>query len=100
MPQHNARSLIPVSHLGDHRRERLVARRSSLVARRSSLVAIGGGDVARDEMLAARRAGRQAVFIPADMNHQRARAKAKARGAAEPTDFRGSAHAALAHAPG
>ena len=59
-------------------------------------VAIGGGDVARDEMLAAQRAGKPVTFIPADMNHKIAREQAQKRGQPEPTDFRGSAHGVLA----
>lgn len=69
---------------------------AAIVAVSSSFVAIGGGDVARDEMLAARRAGKPVTFIPADMNHEIAREKARKKGAPEPTDFRGSAHLALA----
>lgn len=67
----------------------------AIVANSTALVAIGGGDVARDELLAARRAGKPVTFIAADMNHQIARAKARSKGRPEPTDFRGSAHAAL-----
>ena len=33
------------------------------------LVAIGGGDVARDEFIAAKRAGKDVTFIAADMDH-------------------------------
>ena len=62
-------------------------------------MAIGGGDLTRDEMLAARQAGRAVMFIPADMNHAVAREKAQKRGEPKPTDFRGSAHAALATGP-
>jgi len=62
----------------------------------ASFIAIGGGDVARDEMVAARRAGKPVTFIPADMNHKIAREKAQQRNQAAPTDFRGSAHCALA----
>jgi hypothetical protein len=58
--------------------------------------AIGGGKVAGDEMLAARQAGKPVTFIPADMNHKIAREKAQKKGQAEPTDFRGSVHCALA----
>jgi hypothetical protein len=47
-------------------------------------------------MLAARRAGRPAAIVPADINHKIAREKAQKRGEAEPTDFRGSAHLVLA----
>jgi hypothetical protein len=69
---------------------------AAIVESGTSFVAIGGGDVARDEMLAARRAGKPVTFIPADMNHKIAREKAQQRGQAEPTDFRGSAYGALA----
>jgi hypothetical protein len=50
----------------------------------ASIVGIGGGDVARDEMLAARNAGKSVLFIPADMDHQRAREKARKQGSPEP----------------
>ena len=69
---------------------------AALVAASASFVAIGGGDVTRDEMLAARASGKPVTFIPADMNHEIAREKAQKRGEPEPTDFRGSAHLALA----
>lgn len=72
---------------------------AALVEASAAFVAIGGGDVTRDEMLAARRAGKPVTFIPADMNHEIAREKAQKRGEPEPTDFRGSAHAALAPGP-
>ena len=74
---------------------RLSATSAALVTVSASFVAIGGGDVTRDEMLAARRAGKRVRFIPADMNHAIAREKAQKRGEREPTDFRGSAHTAL-----
>jgi hypothetical protein len=66
-----------------------------MVESSTSFVAIGGGMVARDEMLEAREAGKPVTFIPADMNHKIAREKASKRGQAEPTDFRGPAHSAL-----
>ena len=69
---------------------------TAIVESSAAFVAIGGGDVARDEMLAARRAGKPVTFIPADMNHKIAREKAQKRGLPEPTDFRGSAHGMLA----
>jgi hypothetical protein len=59
------------------------------------IVAIGGGDVARDELIGAKRAGKDVRFIPADMNHRIARDRALKRGQPEPTDFRGSAATAL-----
>jgi hypothetical protein len=72
---------------------------AAIVESSTSFVAIGGGDVTRDEMLAARQAGKPVTFIPADMHHQIAREKARQRGEVEPTDFRGSAHRALAQGP-
>lgn len=65
----------------------------AMVAASDRLVAIGGGDVARDELLAARQIGKPVTFIPADMNHQLALRNAARRGAPPPTDFRGAAGA-------
>ena len=76
--------------------QRLSPTSAAIVANSRTLVAIGGGDIARDELLAARRAGKQASFVAADMNHQIARDKALKSGLPEPTDFRGSAHTAWA----
>jgi hypothetical protein len=67
----------------------------AMVAVSDTMVGIGGGDAARDELRAAKAAGKQVEFIPADMNHQVAKAKAAKKGAPEPTEFRGSAHAAM-----
>jgi hypothetical protein len=72
---------------------------AAIVANSTALVAIGGGDVARDELLAARRAGKAVRFYPADMNHHLARQKALQKGLPEPLDFRGSAHGALVDGP-
>ncbi len=59
------------------------------------IVGIGGGAVGRDEMLEARKRGKPVRFIPADMNHAKAVAKAKRKGKPVPTDFHGAAAAAL-----
>jgi hypothetical protein len=59
------------------------------------LVAIGGGEVVRDELLAAGRMGKRSSFTPADMNYRLALDKAASKGQPAPTDFRGAAHAAL-----
>ena len=74
---------------------RLSPTSAAIVSNSSSFVAIGGGDIARDEALAARSAGKPVTFIPADMNHQIARERAQRRGLPEPADLRGSAHVAL-----
>ncbi len=79
--------------------ERLSPTSEAIVEVSSSFVGIGGGDVARDELSAARKRGKPVVFIPADMNHRLAKEKARKRGEAEPTDFRGSAHVELSAGP-
>lgn len=55
------------------------------------LVAIGGNAVARDELEAARLAGKAARFIAAEMNHHAAVAAAARKGLPAPSDFRGAA---------
>lgn len=59
------------------------------------LVAIGGGEVARDELLVAQQRGKPTQFILADMNHAAACAKAAKAGQPAPIDFSGPAAAAL-----
>lgn len=48
------------------------------------LIGIGGGEVSRDELRAAKRSGKMVRFFPADMNQQQAREKAKKKGLPEP----------------
>jgi hypothetical protein len=74
--------------------EKLSPTSAAMIENSDTVVAIGGGEVARDELLAARRAKKQVRFIPADMNHQKAREAARKRGLPEP-DFRGAAHSAF-----
>jgi len=76
--------------------DQLAPTSEALVTVSTSVVAIGGGDVTRDEAFGSRAAGKPVTFIPADMNHAVAREKARKKGEPEPTDFRGSAHTALA----
>jgi hypothetical protein len=68
----------------------------AMVALSTRFIAIGGGAIARDELLAAQRLGKPVSFIAADMDHRAALAQAAQRGEPAPTDFRGVAHAALA----
>jgi hypothetical protein len=75
--------------------EQLSPTSAAMVDVSDHLVAIGGGEVSRDELLAARRAGKDTKFIPADMNHRIAIEKAAKKGQAPPTDFRGAADAAF-----
>jgi hypothetical protein len=74
--------------------DRLSPTSAAMVECTTIFVAIGGGDVARDEILAARQAGKSVEFIPADMSHKIACAHAEKKGQPAPTDFRGSAHSA------
>lgn len=69
---------------------------AAMVENSDVLVAIGGGEVARDEMIAAKRAGKDVRFIPADMNHLIARGRAAKKGQAAPSDFRGAVGAMFA----
>jgi len=63
----------------------------AMVENSDVLVAIGGGDVARDEMIAAQRSGKPVEFIPADLNHRQALDKARRESLPAPTDFGGTA---------
>ena len=65
----------------------------AIVANSDIMVGIGGGEVARDELVAAKRLGKQVRFIAADMDHQKARESARKKKLPEPTDFRGAANA-------
>lgn len=76
---------------------------AAIVEHSDVVVGIGGGEVARDELLAARAAGKKVVFFPAEMNHANAVARAQRKGQPTPTDFAGAAALALAElgdAPG
>ncbi len=61
----------------------------AMVSVSNEIVAIGGGEVARDELLAARAAGKTVMILPADMHHPSAKERAKKKGQPEPTDFGG-----------
>lgn len=71
--------------------DRLSPTSTAMVEASDVLVAIGGGEIARDELAAAQRSGKRVEFIPADMNHRIARDKARQKGQPPPTDFRGAA---------
>jgi len=73
--------------------ERLSPTSTAMVENSDVMVAIGGGEVSRDELIAARRLGKKVQFIPADMNHEIARERARKRSQPAPTDFRGAAGA-------
>lgn len=77
----------------DPKTKRLSPTSAAMVENSDLIVAIGGGDVARDELIAARRAGKPIEFHAADMNHTIALERAKRRGEPAPKDFRGAAAA-------
>lgn len=52
-------------------------------------IAIGGGQIAAEEMSEALNAGRKVTFIAADMNHNKAITTAQSKGQPIPSDFRG-----------
>lgn len=67
----------------------------AMVSASDFVVGIGGGDVARDELRAAKQAGKSVRYVPAEMNHAKAIASAEKKGRPKPTDFRGAAYDAL-----
>ncbi len=60
-------------------------------------IAIGGNEVSRDELLAARKLGKPVRFIPAEMNHQKSIQRTSTRGLPKPTSFDGEAHEVFAN---
>ena len=67
----------------------------AMVENSDIVVGVGGGEVARDELIEAKRLGKKVRFIPADMNHQKARDSSRKKKQPEPVDFRGAADAAF-----
>jgi hypothetical protein len=63
------------------------------------IIGMGGGEIARDEMMAARASGKSVTFVPADMNHRIAIDKAKSRGQKTQAEFKGAAHALFVQQP-
>jgi hypothetical protein len=58
-------------------------------------VGIGGNEISRDELLAARQRGLPVIFFPADMDHKKLRKKMGKGGQPGPEDFQGAAHQAF-----
>ncbi|MEM9315833.1 MAG: hypothetical protein AAGA95_14495 [Pseudomonadota bacterium] len=71
--------------------EQLSPTSKAMVTVSDLMIGIGGGEVGRDELLAAKRDGREVRFVPAEMNHRIAIEKASKRGQPAPTDFAGAA---------
>ncbi len=75
--------------------ERLSPTSTAMVESSNILVGIGGGAVGRDELMIAKRIGKDVRFFPADMNHNVAREKAREKGLPEPINFSGAASTAF-----
>ena len=75
--------------------ERLSPTSTAMVESSTILVGIGGGSVGRDELITAKRMGKDVRFFPADMNHNVAREKARKKGLPEPINFSGAASTAF-----
>jgi hypothetical protein len=71
---------------------RLSPTSSAMVEASDEMVAIGGDEIARDELSAAKAQGKRVRYVPADMNHDAAKSKARKKGVPEPHDFRGAAY--------
>lgn len=65
---------------------------SAMVGAADEMVAIGGGEIARDEIAAAMAMGKRVRYFVADMNHATAIAKAIEGRQPAPDDFRGAMH--------
>jgi len=65
---------------------------SAMVGAADEMIAIGGGEIARDEIAAAMATGKKVRYIVADMNHAAAIRKAREMRQPEPDDFRGAVH--------
>ncbi len=66
----------------------LQLRSIAMVENSDVLIGIGGGEVARDELIGAIRSGKEVRFIPAQpMNHQKVREKAQKKGLPVPTNL-------------
>ncbi len=65
----------------------------AMVGAADEMIAIGGGEIARDEIAAAMAMGKRVRYIVADMNHAAAIRKAREMRRPEPAGFRGAVHA-------
>ncbi|MCB1925995.1 MAG: hypothetical protein KDJ27_20055 [Gammaproteobacteria bacterium] len=75
--------------------ERLSPTSATMVEVSDVIIAIGGGDIARDELCEAKKAGKTWHFFAAEMDHETAIAAATRKGLPEPTDFSGTAGQAV-----
>lgn len=71
---------------------------SAMVGASDEIVAIGGDEIALDELSVAMARGKPVRYFAADMNHGLARRKAAENGITSPPDFKGAAHRLFAPA--
>ena len=64
----------------------------AMVACSDILIAIGGNDIARDELLEGKKQGKPIQYFPAEMNHEWAISRAERLGLPVPRSFLGSVH--------
>jgi hypothetical protein len=67
----------------------------AMIACSDVLVAVGGGEISRDELLAAREQGKPIEYYPAEVNHGWALERARVKGLPPPDSFWGAVHEAL-----
>jgi hypothetical protein len=75
--------------------DRLSPTSAAMVEYSDTVIGIGGGEIGRDELEAARARGKDVRFFPAEMNHEIAIEKAKKKGLPPPTRFEGAASEAF-----
>lgn len=64
----------------------------AMIACSDVLVAVGGGEITRDELMAAREQGKTIEYYPAEVNHDWALQNARKKGAPPPNSFWGAVH--------
>jgi hypothetical protein len=72
--------------------DRLSPTSQAMVACSDVLVAIGGGEVTRDELMAAKSIGKPVYFYPAEVSHRHLSQRAQKRNEPPPESFWGAAH--------
>ena len=72
--------------------DRLSPTSQAMVACSDVLVAIGGGEVTRDELMAAKALGKPVHFYPAEVSHRHLLQRAQKRNEPTPQSFWGAAH--------
>ncbi len=64
----------------------------AMIACSDVLIAVGGGEISRDELVAAREHGKTIEYYPAEVNHDWALRNARKKGVPPPNSFWGAVH--------